>query len=57
MIGEQELLGLAGLNGLELEQKRIPGVLEALRRIEQVAQAVNGVALGSEDELGPEWRP
>ena len=57
MIGEEELLGLASLNGLELESKRIPNILDNLRRIEQLAQAVNDVELAAEDELAPVWRP
>jgi hypothetical protein len=42
---------------LQIEEKRIPAVLENLRRIEQVAQAVNEIELGPADELGPEWKP
>ena len=57
MIGEDVLLGFASLNGLELEKKRIPNILENLRRMEQVAALVNAVELGPEDELGPEWKP
>jgi hypothetical protein len=57
VIGEAELLGLARLNGLELDDKRIPGVLENFRRMEQVAQVVDGIPLAPEDELGPEWKP
>jgi hypothetical protein len=57
VIGEKELLGLADFVGLEIPVQRTKAVLENLQRIEQVAQAVNGVALAPEDELGPEWRP
>ena len=57
MIGEAEVLGFAGVIGLELEEKRIPNILENFRRIEQVAQVVNAVELGPEDELAPEWKP
>ena len=57
MIGEAEVLGFSGVIGLELEEKRIPNILENFRRIEQVAQVVNAVELGPEDELAPEWKP
>ena len=57
MIGEQELFALLRLVALEIPQERAKAVLANLQRIEQVAQAVNAVALGPQDELGPEWRP
>ena len=57
MIRKEDVLGFAGIVGLPIEEKRIPAVLENLQRMEQVAAAVNAIELGSEDELGPEWRP
>ena len=57
MIGKDELTGLARLLNLEIPEARVKLVLENLQRMEQVAQAVNSVELGPEDELGPEWRP
>ncbi len=57
MIGEKELLGLSRSIALEIPEQRIKAVLENLQRIEQIAQAVNGIALAPEDELGPEWKP
>lgn len=57
MIQKGELPGLMELIDLKIEEKRIPAVLENLQRMEQVAQAVNAVELGPEDEIGPEWRP
>jgi hypothetical protein len=57
VIGEAELLGLATTVGLELGDERIPGILENFRRMAQVAQAVNGIALAPQDEPGPEWKP
>ena len=57
MIEEKELLGLSRLVALEIPEQRIKAVLENFRRLQQVAQAVNEIALGPEDELGPEWRP
>jgi len=57
VIEEKELLGLSRLVALEIPEQRIKAVLENFRRLQQVAQAVNEIALGPEDELGPEWRP
>ena len=57
MIGKDELSGLSRLVGLEIPEARAKAVLENLQRMEQVAQAVNAVELGPEDEIGPEWRP
>ena len=57
MIEEKQLLGLSRLVALEIPEQRIKAVLENFRRLQQVAQAVNEIALGPEDELGPEWRP
>jgi hypothetical protein len=57
VIRQEDVLGLAEIVGLPIEEKRIPAVLENLQRMEQVAALVNSVELGPEDELGPEWRP
>jgi Asp-tRNA(Asn)/Glu-tRNA(Gln) amidotransferase C subunit len=57
VIEEKELRGLSGLVALDIPEQRIKAVLENFRRIQQVAQAVNEVELGAEDEIGPEWRP
>ncbi len=57
MIGREDLLGLMKIVNLQIEEKRIPAVLENLQRIEQVAQVVNEIELGPADELGPEWKP
>ena len=57
MISEEELLGFARSNDLELEAKKIQDILDNFHRIEQAAQVVNSVELGPEDELAPEWRP
>ena len=57
MISEEELLGFARSNDLELEAKKIQDILNNFHRIEQAAQVVNSVELGPEDELAPEWRP
>jgi Asp-tRNA(Asn)/Glu-tRNA(Gln) amidotransferase C subunit len=57
MIEAKDLPGLARLAALEIPEKRAKAVLENLQRMEQVAQVVNAVELGPEDELGPEWRP
>ena len=57
MISEEELLGFARSNDLELEAKKIQNILDNFHRIEQAAQVVNSVELGPEDELAPEWRP
>ena len=57
MIGEEDLQGLMKVMNLRIEEKRIPAVLANLQRIEQIAGAVNAVALGPDDEIGPEWRP
>jgi hypothetical protein len=52
-----EIRGLAEFISLPVEEERIPQILENLDRIAQVAAVVNAVALGPEDEIGPEWRP
>jgi Asp-tRNA(Asn)/Glu-tRNA(Gln) amidotransferase C subunit len=57
VIGREDLLGLMKIVNLQIEEKRIPAVLENLQRIEQVAQVVNEIELGPADELGPEWKP
>ena len=57
MIGRDELIGLSKLIDLKIEEKSMPIVLENLQRMEQVAALVDEIALGPEDELGPEWRP
>jgi len=57
VIGEEELRVLSRLSSLEISPERRKNVLENLQRMEQVAQVVNAVELGPEDELGPEWRP
>jgi hypothetical protein len=57
VIEQEDLPGFMKVVNLKIEEKRIPAVLENLRRIEQIAQAVNEIALGPEDELGPEWKP
>ena len=57
MIGKEDVLGLAEMVGLPIEEKRIQAVLANLQRIEQVADVVNAVELGPEIEIGPEWRP
>jgi len=57
VIGKEELLGLSRLANLEIQEARVKPVLDNLQRFEQAAQALDAVALGSEDELGPEWRP
>ena len=57
MISEADLAGLMALCGLRIEDERLPAVLENLRRMAQVYQAVAAVELGPEDEIGPEWRP
>jgi len=57
VIGEEDLRRLAALNGLELGAFGLPAVLANLQRIEQVAQLMNAVELGPEDELAPQWRP
>lgn len=57
MIRTEDVLGLASVVGLTMEEQRIPLVLANLQRMEQVAAVVNAVELGPKDELGPEWRP
>ena len=57
MIGKEDLPGFMALMALNIEEKRIPAVLDNLQRIEQIAGVVNAVPLGPEDEIGPEWRP
>jgi hypothetical protein len=57
VISKADLLGFMNAVNLKIEEKRIPAVLENLQRIELVAQAVNAVELGAEEEIGPEWRP
>jgi Asp-tRNA(Asn)/Glu-tRNA(Gln) amidotransferase C subunit len=57
VIEKEEMSGLMKLVNLEIEDKRIPTVLENLQRMEQVFQAVAAVELAPEDEIGPEWRP
>jgi hypothetical protein len=43
--------------GIELTAEQLPGVVDHLRRTAEAAQLVNGIPLGTEDELGPIWRP
>lgn len=57
MIGETEMLGLAGLVALEIPAERTKAVLENLQRMGQIAQVVNSVELGPADELAPVWKP
>jgi hypothetical protein len=57
VINREEMLGFMKLMDLNIEEKRIPTVLENLQRMEQVYQAVAAVELAPEDEIGPEWRP
>jgi len=57
VIEEKDLTSLSVLAALDLPEQRIRAVLENFRRIQQVAQVVNAVELGPEDEIGPEWRP
>jgi len=57
VIGKEELLVLAGVAGLPIEEQRLQAVLANLQRFEQAAQALDAVPLVPEDELGPEWRP
>jgi hypothetical protein len=57
VIRKEDVLGLAGMVGLPIEEKRIQPILANLQRIEQVAAAVNAVELDPEIEIGPEWRP
>jgi len=55
--GEGELAGLLEVAGLKIEENMLPAVLANFQRIEQIAQFVNAVDLGPEDELAPEWKP
>ncbi len=57
MIGKEDLLGFMKVVNLQIEEKRIPAVLENLQRIEQIAQVVNAVELAASDELAPVWKP
>jgi hypothetical protein len=57
VISSEDLLRFMKVVDLQIEEKRIPSVLENLQRMEQVAAVVNAVELAPEDELGPEWRP
>ncbi len=57
MIGKEELSGFMKVVNLQIEEKRIPAVLENLQRIEQIAQVVNDIELGPADELAPVWKP
>jgi Asp-tRNA(Asn)/Glu-tRNA(Gln) amidotransferase C subunit len=57
VIGEKELLCLAGLAALDIPESRKKAVLENLQRIEQIAQVVNDIELGPADELAPVWKP
>jgi Asp-tRNA(Asn)/Glu-tRNA(Gln) amidotransferase C subunit len=57
VISEEDLCGFMKVTDLKIEEKRIPAVLSHLQRIEQIAQVVNEVELGPEDELAPEWKP
>jgi Asp-tRNA(Asn)/Glu-tRNA(Gln) amidotransferase C subunit len=57
VIGAKELSGLSRLVALEIPEERARAVLENLQRMEQVAQVVNAVELGPEDELAPVWIP
>jgi gamma-glutamyl phosphate reductase len=56
-LGEKEVLAAAQLAALGIDPARLPAVLANLQRIAQLAQPVNDVELGPEDELGPAWRP
>ncbi len=56
-LGEKEVLAVAQLAALGIDPARLPAVLANLQRIAQLAQPVNDVELGPEDELGPAWRP
>jgi Asp-tRNA(Asn)/Glu-tRNA(Gln) amidotransferase C subunit len=57
VIGAKELSELSRLAALEIPEERARTVLESLQCIEQVAQVVNAVELGPEDELAPVWTP
>jgi Asp-tRNA(Asn)/Glu-tRNA(Gln) amidotransferase C subunit len=57
VIGKEELSGFMKVVNLQIEEKRIPAVLENLQRIEQIAQVVNDIELGPADELAPVWKP
>lgn len=56
-ITRETILEAARLAGLEVPPERVPAVLANLERIEQVAAALESVALAPEDEIGPEWSP
>ena len=48
----------ARLQGFELEDDQLPGVMENFKRTVQIANPVIAVALDEQDdELGPVWRP
>jgi hypothetical protein len=48
----------ARLQGLELEDDQLPGVMANFRRTVRIADLVIALALDEQDdELGPVWRP
>ncbi len=48
----------AAMLGLEISDEQLPGVVLNLRRMVQIASALDQLPLGqSSDELGPVWRP
>ena len=56
-IDEAWVRAAARLQGIELEDDQIPGVIANFKRTVQIAHPVIALALDEQDELGPVWRP
>ena len=55
---EEYVLAVSRLLKLDLSQAQVPGVTAQLRRIEEIAQALEAVELDPfTDEMAPVWRP
>jgi Asp-tRNA(Asn)/Glu-tRNA(Gln) amidotransferase C subunit len=56
-IDEAWVTHTAALMGLSIAPERVAGVTATMQRIGQLAEAVNQVELGADDELAPVWKP
>jgi hypothetical protein len=57
VIDETYVLAAARALDLVIAPEHLPGVVANLQRIEAIAEALNGTALGPEDEAAPVWMP
>ena len=57
MIDEAYVLAAARALDLPIAHEHLSGVVANLRRMEEIAQAVNAIALAPEDEAAPVWMP